>query len=62
MLELKACPKCGSGDMGVDRDIYGWFRQCIQCGFLKDLTAEEVESLKKRSKAEVVGAGARNAA
>ena len=37
MLQLKACPKCGNGDMTTDRDIYGWFRQCIQCGYLDDL-------------------------
>ncbi len=37
MLQLKACPKCGTGDMTIDRDMYGWFRQCIQCGYLDDL-------------------------
>ncbi len=31
MMELKACPRC-RGDMRVDNDIYGDFKQCIQCG------------------------------
>lgn len=35
-LRLKSCPKCG-GDVRVDRDEYGWFEQCIQCGHTHDL-------------------------
>ena len=31
MMELKACPRC-HGDLRVDHDIYGNFKQCIQCG------------------------------
>ena len=33
MLKLKGCPKC-KGDLIIDRDMYGWFEQCIQCGYL----------------------------
>ena len=36
MLQLKSCPKC-NGDMFTDRDNYGHFRQCLQCGLIKDL-------------------------
>ncbi len=36
MLRLKSCPKC-HGDVRVDRDQYGWYEQCIQCGFVRDL-------------------------
>ncbi len=36
MMELKSCPKC-HGDMFLDRDNYGAFRQCLQCGLIKDL-------------------------
>ena len=36
MLELKSCPRC-LGDMLSNRDMYGDYKQCIQCGFLKDL-------------------------
>ena len=36
MLKLKSCPRCG-GDMRIDRDQYGWYEECIQCGYLYDL-------------------------
>ena len=36
MLKLKSCPKC-KGDIMVDRDSYGWYEQCLQCGYLRDL-------------------------
>ncbi|RJQ37641.1 MAG: hypothetical protein C4555_06025 [Dehalococcoidia bacterium] len=35
-IRLKSCPKCG-GDVRIDRDEYGWFEQCIQCGYERDL-------------------------
>lgn len=31
MFYFKACPKC-KGDMHLDRDAYGSYRKCIQCG------------------------------
>jgi ribosomal protein L37AE/L43A len=31
MIHLKACPKCG-GDVYLDRDLYGAFMACFQCG------------------------------
>jgi DNA-directed RNA polymerase subunit M/transcription elongation factor TFIIS len=34
--KLKVCPKCG-GKMMPDRDEYGAYEQCIQCGYLMDL-------------------------
>jgi len=34
--KLKGCPRC-DGDIFVDRDLYGWFEQCIQCGYNRDL-------------------------
>jgi len=34
--KLKDCPRC-DGDIFVDRDLYGWFEQCIQCGYNHDL-------------------------
>jgi predicted nucleic-acid-binding Zn-ribbon protein len=30
------CPKCG-GKIYLDSDIYGWFEQCLQCGYTKNL-------------------------
>ncbi len=37
MLRLKSCPKCKTGAVGVDRDHYGWYEYCIQCGYVRDL-------------------------
>jgi len=44
MLMVKGCPRC-KGDMFVDRDQYGSYEQCIQCGHMRALvtvvTAEQ---------------------
>ena len=40
MLKLKGCPRCG-GDLRADRDLYGSYEQCIQCGYMKDLSNAE---------------------
>ena len=36
MFKLKSCPKC-NGDVLIDRDHYGWYEECLQCGFTLDL-------------------------
>ena len=36
MLHLKACPRCG-GDVKDNRDIYGEYRECLNCGYMKDM-------------------------
>jgi len=35
MMWLKACPKC-KGDLVLDKDHYGWYKSCIQCGYVQD--------------------------
>jgi len=56
MLKLKNCPRC-EGDIRVDRDQYGWYEECIQCGYICDLksivTIQEQNSEKKKSRAPV---------
>ena len=37
MLRLSNCPKCKRGDLVLDRDHYGWYEYCIQCGYVRDL-------------------------
>lgn len=37
MLKLQRCPKCKNGVVTVDRDHYGWYKYCIQCGYARDL-------------------------
>jgi hypothetical protein len=36
MFWFKHCPRC-SGDLFEDRDQYGPFITCMQCGFAKDV-------------------------
>jgi len=43
---LKACERCG-GDMSYERDIYGRFRQCLQCSYLEDLPSETAAEATK---------------
>ena len=42
MIFLKACPKC-RGDIVLDRDMYGGYARCLQCGYLKDVTGKYEE-------------------
>ena len=42
MLRLKSCPKCKTGDMVLDRDAYGSYMRCLQCGFLRYLGLPDV--------------------
>ncbi|MCX6013180.1 MAG: hypothetical protein NTV30_07190 [Chloroflexi bacterium] len=37
--KFKACPKC-KGDMFIEKDMFGWYEQCLQCGYLHDLDNE----------------------
>jgi hypothetical protein len=37
MPKLKGCPRCKRGNIALDRDHYGWYEYCIQCGYMRDL-------------------------
>ena len=37
VLWPKSCPHCERGDLALGQDLFGWFRQCVQCGFLQEL-------------------------
>ena len=52
MLDLKACPRC-AGDLQKNRDLYGNYVECLQCGFMKDLP--EPSALLKSLKVDFVG-------
>ncbi len=43
MILLKACQRCHTGDVVTDRDMYGLYILCLQCGYMKDL-ANQVEA------------------
>tara|TARA_B100000749_G_C18237957_1_gene387110 strand:+ start:197 stop:382 length:186 start_codon:yes stop_codon:yes gene_type:complete len=36
MLKLKACPRC-KGDLHSNRDMYGSYDECLQCGYMQDI-------------------------
>ena len=36
MWKTKSCPRCG-GDIFIDKDMDGWYGQCIQCGYRSEL-------------------------
>ena len=36
MLYLKSCPRC-QGDMHMNRDLYGTYKECLQCGHMVDI-------------------------
>lgn len=36
MVYFKACPRC-HGDMHVSQDIYGNYRECLQCGYIVEI-------------------------
>ena len=42
MLLFKSCPRCW-GDLHLDKDRYGVFLTCLQCGYLKDIFAYREE-------------------
>ena len=36
MWKLKGCPRCGA-DLFVERDEWGCYEECLQCGHICDL-------------------------
>lgn len=39
MIFFRSCPKC-RGDIQLTQDVYGTFKECIQCGFILELEEE----------------------
>jgi hypothetical protein len=38
MWKLRNCPRC-QGDLFLDKDLYGWYEQCLQCGYRREMRA-----------------------
>lgn len=38
MLRRSCCPRC-KGDVRLDRDEYGWYEECIMCGYVHDMAS-----------------------
>ena len=49
MILLKACPRC-RGDLKTEKDIYGEYRECLQCGYMEDIEAGGRTSDSKHDK------------
>ena len=49
MIEFKACSRC-KGDVKTNRDVYGTYRQCLQCGRMQDVLVG-MASMEKRQPA-----------
>lgn len=59
MLWFKCCPRC-RGDLYEDRDRYGAFIACVQCGYMQDTTSDTLAALVTHSASpgqETVGTG-----
>jgi len=46
MYWLKACPRC-RGDLHEERDFYGQYVACIQCGYVLDSRQEQTLRLTR---------------
>jgi DNA-directed RNA polymerase subunit M/transcription elongation factor TFIIS len=52
---LEICPKC-KGHLMLEKDNYGLYQQCLQCGYLHDLqTFPVIDSAKIEDEKESVG-------
>ncbi len=36
-LKIHGCTRCNKGEVFIDRDQYGWYECCLQCGYSRDL-------------------------
>ncbi len=39
MIFFKACPRC-HGDLHINQDMYGQYKECLQCGYMVDVNRE----------------------
>ena len=40
LMLTKSCPRC-RGYLHTSRDIYGGYRECLQCGYMEDAPSPE---------------------
>jgi len=44
MWKFKNCPRC-QGDLFIDKDLDGWYEQCLQCSYRHEL--KDIVEFKK---------------
>ncbi len=52
MVQYRACPRC-QGDLKQNRDMYGEYKECLQCGYTRDIQPKpkrEFDWAKSRGK------------
>ncbi len=37
MWKMKSCPRCGKGDIYIYKEENGWYEQCLQCSYRREL-------------------------
>jgi len=45
-VKTGTCPKCG-GSLYLDKDYNGWYEQCWQCSYMKDLAVVYQKALRQ---------------
>lgn len=50
--KLKSCTRCG-GDLYIDRDMDGWFEQCLQCSYRRELRELKKQPVRVGAPSEV---------
>ncbi len=50
MLKLKNCARC-KGDMHTNRDLYGSYAECLQCGHMEYLKDTHTLQTRVRTRA-----------
>ncbi len=58
MWKFKSCPRCG-GDFFIDKDIDGWYAQCLQCAYRQELKqiTEPKRQIREEEELAITGAG-----
>ena len=46
---LKGCPRC-KGDLFYEKDQFGNYLQCLQCGFMQDVIIVKAVTVNKHGK------------
>jgi len=59
MLRFNRCPRC-KGTLVLDKDLYGWYEECIQCGYLHDIERNDFTEKLPVAQHEMVGVYVRN--
>ena len=46
VVDLRGCPRC-HGDVHINDDLYGSYRECLQCGYMLDVKQATAKGYKR---------------